>query len=152
MSFDYKNNNKKNDDDNADTYHSLDNLVQLIYSTTNVSLAVSEYKNPSCWQLHILDQQAMYQLQFTREKELEDVMQQRQPIASSPDQFVQWFSSQWIQGHLSFVAAAGILKIGDKDEWLDLRLNQVKDTLRRQEFSWQLLLKVTPCISICCCF
>ncbi|KAI9497262.1 hypothetical protein BDB00DRAFT_868712 [Zychaea mexicana] len=147
-------------DVNGDAWSRLDNLVQLSYSATDVSLVLSQYKN-HCWQLHVLSEKRMYHIKLNNEKELEDVMvrldfkvfyvsshreyinvynQQRQPIASSPDQFVEWFSTNMVQGHLSFVES-GKLKIGDKDEWLELRLEQVDDTRCRQEISWQLLLK-----------
>ncbi|KAI7847079.1 hypothetical protein BDC45DRAFT_527228 [Circinella umbellata] len=107
---------------NLEVWNGLNNLVQLLYSTTDVNLVVSEYKNQS-WQLH----------------------QQRQPIASSPDQFVKWFSSNMIQGHLSLITT-GTLKIGDKEEWLELQLKPINDINLRQEFSWQLLLKFTQYI------
>ena len=51
----------------------LNNLVQLLYSTTDVNLVVSEYKN-YCWKLYVLNQETMYRIQLNSEKKLIDIM------------------------------------------------------------------------------
>ncbi|KAI8144193.1 hypothetical protein BJV82DRAFT_608626 [Fennellomyces sp. T-0311] len=123
----------------SDAWNRLDRLVQLSYSATDVCLVYSEYK-ASCWHLRVLSERTMYHLRLNNANALENVMQQRQPIAASPDQFVEWFSSSMIQGQMAIIADT--LRVGDTKCWLELRLEKVDETRLRHEFSWQLLIQL----------